>query len=140
MKTRTWIIFAVVLGLVGTLFTCLFFFSGSPGGFVRSHYTRAQQYDSGRERAYTSDKSPTEVVHEITDNWAPAGKVTDGSGVYLRYSDDMIAVRPKENLTLITLSDFRYGYHHYYGHVFGFWVPIGGMGERFRGRGPGAGK
>lgn len=140
MKTRTWFIFAAVLGLVGVIFTCFFFFSGSPAGFVRSHYTRAAHYDSGRERAYTARQSPTAVASQITDDWTPAGKVVDGSGVYLRYSDDLIAIRSRKHGSLITLSDFRYGYHHYYGHVGGFWVPIGGPGERFRGRGPGAGK
>ncbi len=140
MKTRNWFILAGVLGGVGILFTGLFLFSGSPRSYVSGHYSRASRFDSGTGRAYTSSAAPSIVAAAIASHWKPAGRVVDGSGVYLRYSDDMVAVRPHGRGSLITVDGFRNGYHHYYSHVGGYWLPIGGSGERFRGGGPGAGK
>lgn len=140
MRTRTWFILAAVVGAIGLLFTGTFLFSGSPRSYVSGHYSRASRYDSGSARAYTSGKSPTKVAGDIADDWKPAGRVVDGSGVYLRYSRDLVAVRPHGSGSLITVDKFSHGYHYFYSHVGGWWLPIGGSGERFRGGGPGAGK
>lgn len=140
MKTRSWFILAAVLGGVGLLFTGIFFLSGSPRGYVSGHYTRASAYDRGTGRAYTSSSAPSIVAGAIAHSWRPAGRVVDGSGIYLRYSDDLIAIRPHGHGSLITVDGFRNGYHHYYSHVGGYWLPHGGPGELIRGGGPGAGK
>lgn len=140
LRSRVTYLVAAGLGGLGLLFTGLFLFSGSPRSYVSGHYTRATGYDRGTARAYTSGLAPTVVAGAIASHWKPAGRVADGSGVYLRYSDDMIAVRPRGRGSLITVDNFSNGYHHYYSHVGGWWVPSGGTGERFRGGGPGAGK
>ncbi|MGA8117198.1 MAG: DUF4247 domain-containing protein [Actinocatenispora sp.] len=140
MKTRSWFVLAAVLGGIGVLFTGLFLFSGSPRSYVSGHYSRASHYDRGTARAYTSGSSPSSVAGAIASSWRPAGRVVDGSGIYLRYSDDLIAVRPRGRGSLITVDGFKNGYHHYYSHVGYYWLPIGGHGELLRGGGPGAGK
>jgi hypothetical protein len=139
---KPWHLFtaAGVTGALGLAVGGWFLVGGSPRGYVSDHYTRAVRYDSGTARAFTAAGTPTAVAHTIADHWRPAGRVVDGSGVYLRYSDTMIAVTPRGHGSVIRVDGFRSGYRHYYHHVGGYWTIPGGSGEKFRGGGPGSGK
>lgn len=140
MRPRNWFVLAAIVGAIGLVFVGCYAYSGSPRDYVSAHYTRAAQYDSGTTRAYTSAMAPTAVASDISDHWEPVDRLVNSTGVFLRYANDLIVIKPRGSGSLITVDDFRHGYHHYYGIVGGFWALHGGLGERFRGGGPGAGK
>ncbi|WP_432972784.1 DUF4247 domain-containing protein [Dactylosporangium sp. CA-233914] len=140
---RIWYLVAGCLGAVGLLIGGITVFSGSfsPRSYVSQHYQRAAVRDIGTEaRAYTSTKSPTRVADEISRAWSPAGRYADGTGVYLRYSEDSIVLKPSGTGTLILVEALRTAYRRYSGTVGGSgWVGRGD-GISSRGGGPGSGK
>ncbi|MGH3439614.1 MAG: DUF4247 domain-containing protein [Sciscionella sp.] len=141
MRPRNWFLLAALFGAIGLIFVGCYSFSGSPRGYVSGHFPRAARYDSSTARAYTAKRPPTAVAATIADHWRPHGRIVNGTGVFLRYQNTMIVVRPRESHgSLITVDGFQHAYHHYYGIVGGYWSIHGGHGERFRGGGPGAGK
>lgn len=144
MRSRYWFIlagvaavFALILGMTTAFSTGL-----SPRSYVDHTYARAAHLDPpGRDsRAYTSRNDPTRVAADISDNWRPQNRYADGSGIYLRYSDDAIVVKPRDGGSLIEVMTARRAYNHYPGVVAGFWGWGGAYGESFRGHGPGVGK
>lgn len=145
MKPKHWFLvagLAAALALIIALITILSTGTG-PRGYVANHYTRAAELDirgDDDNRAYTSAKPVTAVVREITSKWRPQSQTTDASGVYLRYSDDAVIVRPRQPGSVIHVMDADEAYRRYHGHVGHYWGWIGTHGESFRGRGPGAGK
>jgi hypothetical protein len=135
-----WFIVAAALGLLG-LFCGVAIFSGtfSPRQYVDATYTREPARDIGTDAvAYTSQRVPSQVVGEITAAWEPADRYVDGSGVYLRYSDDAVVVLPLAAGSLILVEAVRTAYPRYYGILGSHWHTRDGSG--FRGGGPGAGK
>ena len=77
---------------------------------------------------------------DISRAWSPAGRYADGSGVYLRYSNDSVVLRPNGAGTLILVEGLRTAYNRYAGTVGGSgWVGRGD-GNSGRGGGPGTGK
>jgi len=140
---RTLYLVAACLGALGLLLGSCAVFSGSfsPKSYVSQHYTRAASQDIDDDaRAYTSSKPPSRVAEEITSNWEPAGRYTDGSGIYLRYSNDSVVLKPNGTGTLILVEGLRTAYGRYAGVVGGTgWVGRGD-GNSGRGGGPGTGK
>ncbi|GAB2735634.1 hypothetical protein GCM10027174_05760 [Salinifilum aidingensis] len=130
-------VFALILGLTTAFSTGL-----SPRSYVQHNYARAERMDPpGRNsRAYTSPQPPTQVAADISDHWRPQNRYADGSGIYLRYPDDAIVVKPRGRGSRIDVMDARRAYHHYYGIIGGAWGWNSTYGESFRGRGPGVGK
>jgi len=101
----------------------------------------------GRKRTqiYSSTKSVTKTAKEISDKHKPADRRAAESGVFLRYSDDVVAVVPppagaKGERSRILVDDEEGGYHRNFFFVGGFWGTYSGPAGSFRGGGPGAGK
>ncbi|MGH3452123.1 MAG: DUF4247 domain-containing protein [Haloechinothrix sp.] len=143
MKPKLWFVVGGVLLVIGMIIALnVFVFSGtSAASYVAKQFTRDSSQQYGNDvRAYTSSKKPTEVVAMIVDEWRPISQSVDGSGVYLRYSDDAIVIRPRGSGSLILVMDDDRAYRTYYGHVGGVWGWTSTHGESFRGRGPGVGK
>jgi len=141
MKYRRWFIVGAVFTLIGVLVASFAVFSGSfsPRGFVKDKYTRAASHDIGRQAiAYTSRKSPSVVSREITGAWKPADQYVDGSGIYLRYDDDSVVIRPIDTGSVILLEKMSTAYPRYHSTVGNSWG--WGRGSTVRGGGPGAGK
>ena len=111
----------------------------SPAGYVASNYTRAPHLDNN-DTAYLADLPPSAVRKDITEAWTPLGEYADGSGIYLRYSDDVIAIFPAMKGSVIRVDDADDSYRRYYSVVGGHWGWPSGAGERARGGGPGSGK
>ena len=137
-----------VLGLVFTLAT---------HGSVREHIDKTYRkvgteappgkQGEGRKRTqiYASTKSVSRTAREIGDEHKPADRRTAESGVFLRYSDDVVAVVPppagsKGQGSRILVDDEEGGYHRNFFFVGGFWGTFSGPAGSFRGGGPGAGK
>jgi hypothetical protein len=131
-------VFAVVAGIIAVIMLL-------GGTSVRDHvdgnYARAAAMDQDGDAAYTSALAPSVVTAAIVGAWKPVSQYADTSGVYLRYNDDLIYVRPEGKGSVIRVDDVDRGYRRYYSHVGGVWGVSSGHGESFRGRGPGgAGK
>jgi len=124
-----------LLLLVGGLSSC----GSSVKGYVRDHYDRAGTRNGAE--LYRSGDRVDEVVKDITGAWKPADRITDPGGVFLRYSDTFLAVRPRTGGgTDIEVDDPERGYAHWYPFVGGWFGTYSGRGEGFRGGGPGSGK
>lgn len=121
--------------------------SGCLDSSVRSYV--ADNYEAGsrqgpderRSEVYVSDEAPTKVAADIADNRKPGDRHTTPSGLFLRYSKDIVAVLPdSDGGSRILIEDEDSGYGHFYPLLGGWWGSYGGRGESFRGGGPGAGK
>ncbi|MGH3713955.1 MAG: DUF4247 domain-containing protein [Micromonosporaceae bacterium] len=110
-----------------------------PAGYVARHYERAPELDEG-DTAYLSQLPPSQVRAELSGAWQPASAYADGSGVYLRYSDDVIVIFPYQSGSVIRVDDAEESYRRYHGVVGGYWGWPTGSGESQRGGGPGGGK
>lgn len=141
MTYRRWIVFGVAFAVIGALVAsfAVFYGSFSPRGFVEDKYTRAASLDIGSAaKAYTSPKKPSVVSKEITDAWKPADQYVDASGVYLRYDDDAVVIKPNNTGSVILVEKSSSAYHRYHGVVGSSWG--WGRGSTVRGGGPGSGK
>ena len=65
--------------------------------------------------------------------------MTSPAGVFLRYSDTILAVHPGGPGTEIEVADERLGYGLWFPYV-GGWFGSSGRGGTVRGGGPGSGK
>lgn len=141
---RRWFVVSALLGVLGLVLAGTAVAGGnfSPRGYISRHYSRASANDlTGGARAYTSSKSVTRVAAEITKAWRPADRYADGSGVYLRYSDDMVTVQPRSGGgSVIRVEGVRSGYNRYRSTVGSHWGWSTSSSEGNRGGGPGAGK
>ncbi|GAB2993861.1 hypothetical protein GCM10027184_55490 [Saccharothrix stipae] len=140
-KPRFWFWTAGILGVVAGVIAIAILARGTT---VRDHvdstYTRAANLDRGEEIAFTSPRAPSLVAADIIGRWKPVSQYADASGVYLRYNDDMVLVRPQGTGSVIRIDDVDRAYRTYHSSVGGNWGWTSGHGESFRGRGPGAGK
>lgn len=129
------LLFALVL-LVGGLSSC----GSSPRSWVKDHYTSAGKRD-GADVYRTRDRVE-KVTKDLTSAWKPADRITDPGGVFLRYSDELIAIRPIANGggTELSVDDADRGYASFYPYVGGWFGSYSGRAEGFRGGGPGSGK
>ena len=121
---------AVVLGTRGTL-----------REHLRDRYTLVRTTDGGRSAEYTSNDKPSAVAASIAGKWKPAERLSDPSGFFLRYRNDIVAVTAAEGGgSRIHVDEERRGYTRWYPYIGGYWGTYSGPGEGFRGGGPGAGK
>ncbi|MEV4641111.1 DUF4247 domain-containing protein [Actinoplanes sp. NPDC049548] len=68
---------------------------GSPAGLVVDRYRRDPARDiDGQARAFVATEPVSRVTAEVIDAWRPAARHVDASGVYLRYADDTVVIRP----------------------------------------------
>jgi hypothetical protein len=140
---KPYLFVAVPLGLLGLIIAAVAIWSGStsPRSYIEDTYPRAARHDIGTSAlAYISTRPVSAVAEDITGTWRPADRYVDGSGVYLRYSDDAVVIRPLPAGSLILVEAVRTAYPRYYGVLGGHWGWNTRDGEGFRGGGPGAGK
>jgi hypothetical protein len=140
MSRRTKLIIAgvvVVLGIGGLIAAIAT--AQSPGGYIKSHYRHVGSDDGAQ--VYASTKSASATATDIANAVKPADRLTTTSGVFLRYSNDYVAVLTQPaGGSRIEVSSGQTGYTHFYGYVGGFWGTYSGPAGAFRGGGPGAGK
>ncbi|SDD95153.1 DUF4247 domain-containing protein [Actinokineospora iranica] len=140
-KPRFWFWTAGIFGLIAGIVAIAMIARGtSVRGYVERTYTRAASMDVGEERAYTSPNAPSAVSANIVGQWKPVSQYADASGIYLRYNDDMVLIRPQGKGSVIRVDDIDRAYRSHHSSVGGHWGWTSGHGESFRGRGPGAGK
>ena len=115
---------------------------GSVRDHIRDRYTLIGTTNGGRSTEYSSTDRPSVVAASIADRWKPAERLTDPSGFFLRYRNDIVAVTPGPDGSgsRIFVDDERRGYNRWYPYVGGYWGTYSGPAEGFRGGGPGAGK
>ena len=110
---------------------------GSPREYLTDRYP-AESRD-GSSVVLLSKQTATQTAADLRKHWKPAQELVDPSGIFLRYSDLIVAVTPRaEGGSKVYLDDERRGYAHWYPFLIGNWgtgSPIGGT----RGGGPGAG-
>jgi hypothetical protein len=130
-----------LLGLVALvlLVTSVAQCGSSVRGFIADRYDRTGTRDGAA--VYATDQPVRRVVGDIADRWEPADRVTSPAGVFLRYSDTIVAVHPRAGRpgTEIEVADERRGYGLWFPYV-GGWFGSSGRGGKVRGGGPGTGK
>ncbi len=115
-------------------------------GSVRKHvgetYTLVSSDNRTRTTEYSAKGKPSAVAASIASKWKPSERLTDPSGFFLRYRNDIVVVTagPEGQGSRIHVDDERRGYARWYPYVGGYWGTFSGPGEGFRGGGPGAGK
>ncbi|MGH3434269.1 MAG: DUF4247 domain-containing protein [Thermocrispum sp.] len=134
-----------VLAVIGVVLAVnLFGISGtSPRAYVDNNYAVAPaSLDRDDARSYVSPERPSEVAQDVVDSKRPVTQYADGTGVYLRYSDDAVVVQPRTDGagSLILVMAARRAYRTFFPIVGGGWGWSSPQGESFRGRGPGSGK
>ncbi|MGW5050471.1 DUF4247 domain-containing protein [Actinokineospora sp. NPDC004072] len=140
-KPKTWFWIAGIFAAIAAIIAITMLARGtSVRDYVQDSYTRAANLDQDDEIAYTSTADPSTVTAAIVGAWKPVAQYADASGVYLRYNDDMVLVRPHNGGSVIRVDDVDRAYRRYHSHVSSSWGWTSGHGESFRGRGPGAGK
>lgn len=143
MRPKGWFIVAGVLGVVALIATITIVTTDRGArSFVESTYTKASaEGDSPTVSAYRSDSPPSVVAKEIIADTTPVNQSADGSGVYLRYPEEVIAILPRDGGSLIQVDTVERSYNQYHSHIGGFfWGWTSPRGEDFRGGGPGSGK
>ena len=144
MNWRNHFLGGVVLLLVGLLGlgAVLYASKGSVRDHLRTRYTLVSTSEGGRSAVYSSPSAPSAVASSIAGKWKPAERLTDPSGYFLRYRNDIVAVTadPDGSGSRIHIDDERRGYTRWYPYIGGYWGTYSGPGEGFRGGGPGAGK
>ena len=141
MKYRGWLAVGAVVAVIGLLVGAFGVAYGnfSVRGYIEDTYKRSPSDDIGDDaKAYSSTKSASQVADEISSAWRPADRYVDGSGVYLRYDDDAVVIRPAAIGSLILVERLATAYPRYAGVVGGYWG--WNRGATVRGGGPGAGK
>ncbi|MBC6457806.1 DUF4247 domain-containing protein [Actinomadura sp. HBU206391] len=119
-----------VIALVASLLTG----GSSPRGWIAKNYTRTAT------DTYRASGAPTKVASDITRKFRPSERADDPAGVFLRYSNLVVAVLPDGVMgSRITVDDADRGYRRYYNYVGNRWAAPG-RGSDFRGGGPGEGK
>ena len=116
---------------------------GSVRQHVRDTYTLVESNDRDRSAVYSATGKPSAVAASIASKWKPAERLTDPSGFFLRYRNDIVVVTPAaegERGSRIYVDEQTRGYTRWYPYIGGYWGTYSGPGESFRGGGPGAGK
>jgi len=115
---------------------------GSVREHVRGKYTLISTTNGGRSAEYSAPGKPSAVAASIASKWKPSERLTDPSGFFLRYRNDIVVVSAASEGTgsRIFVDDERRGYTRWYPYIGGYWGSYSGPGEGFRGGGPGAGK
>jgi hypothetical protein len=119
-----------VIALVAALLTG----GSSPRGWIAKKYTRTAT------DTYRASGAPAKVASDITRKFRPSERADDSAGVFLRYSNAVVAVLPDGvQGSRITVDDADRGYRRYYSYVGHRWAAPR-RGSSFRGGGPGEGK
>lgn len=141
MRHRIWLVVGAALAVIGLVVAGVAILHGdfSPRGYIADNFRRSPEHDIGDDAlAYTTTLAPSQTARKIIDAWEPAQQYADGSGVYLRYDEDMVVIRPFALGSLILVERLATAYPRYSDTVGGFWG--WGRGVSVRGGGPGAGK
>ncbi|MFD1832051.1 DUF4247 domain-containing protein [Streptomyces desertarenae] len=103
-----------------------------PTGWIR------QQYDA-TGAGYVDRSDPVRrVADEIDGHTSAQGRHADGDMVFLRYRDDIVAISPRRDGSLIEIDDYRSGHRRWKSRIGSVWPDPDSAA--FRGGGPGSGK
>jgi hypothetical protein len=103
-----------------------------PSSWIHKEYTT-----QGVDYTDSSD-STSAVAKEIDGHTSARDRISDGDKVFLRYRNDIVAISPYRNGSLIEIADYRTGYHRWNSHIRTTWPNPDS--DAFRGGGPGSGK
>lgn len=128
------------LGLVLLLVLVGLAFGGNVRDDIAKDYQRVGDRDGAQ--VYRSRRSVPDTAEAITDADRPSQRLTDSAGVFLRYPDTIVAVHraASGSGTEIEVDDDDRGYARWYPYVGSYFGSGRGVGESFRGGGPGGGK
>jgi Domain of unknown function (DUF4247) len=139
VSTRGKLILACGLGLAGVLvIVSAVVRTHDVRRYLRGHYGVVSS--SGNSLVLGTPQSPRLVYDDLARNVRPADTVVDGSGYFLRYRGDIVAITGDTNGSRIYVDDEQRGYAVWFPYVGGHWGTFSGRGESFRGGGPGSGK
>jgi hypothetical protein len=139
LSTRGKLILAACLGLVGVVvIVSAVLRTHGVRSYLRGHYGVVSS--SGNSMVLSSPQSPRVVYDDLARHVRPADTVVDGSGYFLRYRGDIVAITGNPSGSRIYVDDERRGYGLWFPYVGGHWGTFSGRGESFRGGGPGSGK
>ena len=143
MKRHTLVALALSgVGLIGLVLTLTTF--GGVRQYIADTYTRVADEripgDDDPTEVYASTASVSETAADIADAHKPADRRVTEAGVFLRYSDDIVSVVPRQEGTRILVDDEDTGYRRGFIYLGGWWGTYSGRAETFRGGGPGGGK
>ncbi|WP_067827508.1 DUF4247 domain-containing protein [Actinomadura kijaniata] len=125
-----------LLAGLGALILLIALFAGgsSPKGWISRTFPK-----TGPD-TYRSADGPLRTAERIAAKHKPDDRVTDPTGVYLRYRSAIVGVRPAGAGSRITVDTPARGYARYHSSLGGRWGGPGGRASTFRGGGPGEGK
>ncbi|WP_326553188.1 DUF4247 domain-containing protein [Micromonospora sp. NBC_01813] len=141
MTSGKWIIGGVVLALVGVIVSCCGLAAGtfSARSYVERSYARSAVDDIGSDaKGFRSDRPPAAVADELSREFQPADRFTDGDRHYLRYGDDSVVILPAALGSLILVERMATAHARYQPIVGNSWNWQ--RGSTTRGGGPGTGK
>ncbi|MFF9625035.1 DUF4247 domain-containing protein [Streptomyces griseosporeus] len=105
--------------------------NGVPRSWIRDKYT------AGGGGWVDPDSTPPQVADAIHRHRAALDRASGDRSEFLRYGDDMVTVSPYGKGSLISIEDYRNGYHRHHQHLT-YWPSPDS--QSFRGGGPGEGK
>lgn len=125
---------AALTAVVGILATGC---SSGPNEVPRTWISQNYEYDMGNYVDRTD--APASVAREIQDNTRAEDRIFDDGMVFLRYADDIVAIRPNTGRSgsVIDIDDYDDGYDRWRTHVYSWPAP---GSSSFRGGGHGFGK
>ncbi|MGW4033409.1 DUF4247 domain-containing protein [Streptomyces sp. NPDC004838] len=97
-----------------------------------------QEYTAGVTGYVDTVDLPDRVADEINGHASARDRSTGGTTVFLRYSDDIVAIAPHERGSVIEVADYRTGYYRWGKSLPSAWPHPDSA--QFRGGGPGSGK
>ncbi len=138
MSMRSKVLAAVVVAVIGVVAIASVIGSGVRG-YLADNYTRVS--GSGDSVVYRSQRPPRTVYDDIRAATSPADALVEPNRYFLRYSDDIVAITPRNGGSTIYLDDEERGYQRWYPVIVPIWGgPFRSPGGLFRGGGPGSGK
>jgi hypothetical protein len=94
----------------------------SPRGHIAGRYPRTPAADAGPQaHAYATPLAASRVAAALTGAWRPAARHIDATGIYLRYTDDIVVIRPGAGGTLILVEPTATAYPRYSAQLGGAW-------------------
>lgn len=145
-RSRGWLASGILIGLLAglgvfLLVRVLWFMPRTVTDTLHDNYRLVASRDGGKSLTFASRSSTLATAADIADAFAPAERINDPDGVFLRYQDAIVAVTSDgARGSRIYVDAEEDGYRRWYGYVGGTWGTYSGRGESFRGGGPSGGK
>lgn len=138
MSMRSKLLIVAVVAVIGVVAIASVIGSGVRG-YLADNYTQVSA--RGDSVVYRSPRQPRPVYEDIRSATSPADTVVESNRYFLRYSDDIVAVTPRNGGSTIYVDDEDRGFQRWYPILVPIWGgPFRSPGGFFRGGGPGFGK